>query len=199
MAQVYVTGPCDIWVGPNSSSGGRSGGSAQFLGHSERGPAIQIRDSFSPVYVDLGGPKVPFDMIYDGEDAIVSCELTRFNENVYETIADIAALQAPGFNDPGEIGTLMLQEGSTYPLWIHFPYSAKVAYQNPASGAMPAGYRFPAAYLQQDSLPALGTTARKMHLVWHCLRQFTVGFSNAEGYGKFTLYDFNMSALGPIN
>ncbi len=185
MGQPYVTGAVSVWIG--------SAAGPLFLGYSERGPNISIRPHYSNVFVDLSGMSVPFDKIYDGEEAIVSCDLTYFNQNVLLAIEDYAGTTSPGFNEPGEIGTLMLTEGIAYPLYLRFPYAAKPAFQNGLNGAMPAGYRFYRAMLETDDFPDLGTKARKIHLSWHCLPQLDATVSNDFGTGTFTLYDFDLS------
>jgi hypothetical protein len=193
MAQLYTTGPVDLWVAPQ-------GQGPFFLGHSEKGPSFQVRPQFSDVFVDLGGQNVPFDVVYQGEDALVTVDLARWNQNVLALIQDIATLgaggNAPGNDPSGAIGTLMLTEQKAYPLYLRFPYASKAAFSTGPSGAEPPGYRFLFAMLQEDGFPDLGTKARKQHLVWHCLR----AFNPSQGIvGQFTLMDFNMTSLGSIN
>jgi hypothetical protein len=194
MAQQYVTGPCSIFVDTGSISGTTP---PLFLGHSERGPRIQIRPQFSMTYVDLGGQKVPFDAVYDGEDAIVSADLTRWNEDVYTALAiksGVSGNANRGLDEPGDIGTLMVYEGAATQLWLKFPYSAKASMIT-----MPDGYRFVAAILQTDDLPELGTKARKISLVWHCMRRFDPEVTNETGQGSFTLFDHDMTGLPAID
>ena len=187
MAIPYVTGPVDIWVAPGNEG-------AIFLGHAEHGPTISVRPRYSPVYVDLAGQTIPYDMVYDGEDAIVTATLTRWNQNVLDLIEAIANDTASGIDDPGDIGSLMLTEGKAYELWLHFPYAAK-----PAFADMLPGQRFPCAFLETDDSPALGTQAKKAHVVWHCLRYLDMSVTNEFGTGRFLLWDGNMSALGSID
>jgi len=193
MAQPYVTGPCSLWAGVGS------GGSPVFLGHAERSPSIQVRPSFSPVFNDIAGQRVPMDYIYDGEEGMVSVDLTRYNEVVY---AALAARPNPGgsrgVNVPGDIGTLVGIEGMAFQLWLNFPYAAKAAM---AFGAMPAGYHFYAAFLEgPDGLDGLGTTNRRLRLNFHCIRALISGENNL-GQGVFLLYDHDMTAVDrlPIN
>jgi hypothetical protein len=192
MAQLYCTGPVDLWIGFNFES-------PDFLGHSERGPSFQVRPQYSPVFVDLGGQNVPFDTVYDGEDAMVTVDLTRWNNGLLEIIQDKAGLTGPGSDAPGNIGTLMVTEGSAYQLYLHFPYAAKAAFSNQTNGALPAGYRFRAAFLETDDSPDLGTKAKKQHLVFHCLRTFDPSVVNAFGYGELQLFDFEMSGVSTGN
>jgi hypothetical protein len=193
MGQLYATGPVDIWVG--------AGGSPLFLGHGERAPRIQVYRQYKPAHTDIAG-EVPHDKGYGGEWAVVSVALTRYNESTLAIIEDVATVNtgtppSRGFNLPGEIGSLMLTEGLTYPLYLRFPFAAKPAYRNPASGAMPAGYRFYAAHLgSPDDLFDLGPpNARKVGLIFECMRAFDPTVTNAYGGGSFQLYDHSLAAL----
>ena len=195
MAQAYTSGPCPLYAGVGLN------GAPVFLGHAERFPRIQIRPRWSDVYCDLSGQSVPYDQVYDGEDAVVTADLTRWNESVYAVMADRAktnsnflAITSRGANGFGEIGSLMVTEGLAYNLYVVFPFAAKAAY----SATMPLGYRFQAAFLQGPDDFELGGTARKLRLSWRCLRsvqsgamQTTAG-AGANNYGgaiKFVLYD----------
>ncbi len=196
MATIYVTGPCAIFTGSSANN------SPVFLGHAERGVAINIRPQWRPAYSDLGG-SVPFDMLYEGEDALVNADVSRYNESEYRRLADRATTFAGGtsergINDPGEIGSLMLTESIAYSLWIRFPYATKAVMQ---AQQMPAGYRFKAAYLQgPDALQGLGTQGpRKVNMVFHCLRDFDVSVTNTFGQGQFILYDHDMTGVPPID
>jgi hypothetical protein len=64
---------------------------------------------------------------------------------------------------------------------------------------MPDGYRFPAAFLQSDDLPELGTKARKISLVFHCLRTFDPTVTTVYGTGRFLLFDDDMTGLPAID
>lgn len=191
MAGFYVTGPCDIFVGSLA-------GPAVFVGHAERTPSVQIKPSFSPVYCDLFGQRVPADFLYDGEEAMISADVTRFNESTYAFMAQrpdatIAGARR-GSNIPGDIGTLMVAEGYAYSLFLRFPYAAKPAFSTGSGGAMPAGYRFLAAFLEgPDDLGPLGTTNRRIRLNWRAARVPSVVTGSSFGAVALTLYDHDMS------
>jgi hypothetical protein len=195
MTQPYVSGPVDIWCGVGP------GYTPLLLGWCEKFPTIQIRPSYSPVFVDIGGQMVPLDWMYQGEEALVSGDIIKWNENTYANIAAKSNRATPvrGYNGPGEMGTLMVGEGVAYPLWLRFPYTGKAAFQQAVSGSMPAGYRFVASFLMNDDMPQLGTAARKIHLVWHCVRVFDPTVITSVGLGSLKLFDHDMSGLGLIN
>lgn len=186
MTQPYVTGPAHVFVEVT--------GGVAYLGTTERTPKILIRPAWEPLFNDIGG-KVPFDMSYEGEEAFISGDFNRFNESVYADMAARAsALSAPvrGIDTPGNIGALMLTEKLTINLWMLFPYTAKPA-MNPAGNAMPSGYHFYATYLVgPDELEPLGTTPRKIRLIWHALRIF-------DAQGNFNLYDHDMSVVAGLS
>lgn len=196
MAQQFVTGPVDIFVNYGSLGGVVT--PPLYLGYSERGPRMQVRPQYSSTYVDVGGQKIPFDSCYDGQDAIVSADMSRWNEDVYAAIAiksGASGNNSPaGIDDPGDIGTLMMHEGAAITVWLRFTHAAKLAYST-----MPAGYRFPIAMLQNDDHNELGTKPRKISLVFHCLREFDVTITNAYGAGRFTLFDHDMTGLPAID
>lgn len=195
MAKQFVTGPCDIFVNFGIIDGVLT--EPKFLGHSERGPRIQIRPQYTMTYVDITGLRTGFDAIYDGEDALVSFQLNRWNPSIYhETSHPFSRNSARGESRSGDVGTLMVYEGAARYLWIRFPHQAKSSYTEQV-----AGYRFHAAFLQTDDLTDLGSKPRKIQLVFHCLRRgnFTNEDFLALGNGLFTLFDHDMSGLPPID
>jgi hypothetical protein len=181
MARQYVTGPAHLFVGVFDRV-------PKYLGTAERWPKITERPNFSPTFNDAGG-HVPFDVAYEGNEAFTVAQLSRWTEVVYAQLANRPHRSqfGRGTNVNGDIGTLMVQEGRTYPLWVWFPYAAL---KPAAFPDMPAGYRFPNAYLAgPDDLEPLGTTPRKVMLIFHALRGFDAGKNT------FLLYDHDMSGI----
>lgn len=193
MGQQFATGAVPVFVGTGSSL------TPVFLGYSERGPQMSVRPSYSNLFVDVGGPDVPFDVMYTGEEGLVTVDLTYWTEAVYAAIAAKAVVRGAGaaalrgVDVPGQVGTFMVGEGCAYQLWLNFPYSTKAA-----MATMPAGYRWAAAMLVNDDLPDLGNKPRKLHLIWRCLRVPNFAVTNAFGTGSLTLFDHNMSALAGV-
>jgi hypothetical protein len=200
MAQAFCSGPVPIYCGVGA------GGSPLFLGHAERFPRVSIRPRFSSVYCDLSGQTVEYDSVYDGENSHVIADITRWNESTYAIIADraktrTAATVNRGTTGFGEIGTLMMTEGVAYPLYLVFPYAAKAAY-----ATMPAGYQFFCAYLAGPDDFDLGSTARKLRLVFNCIRQVqaatggttVLGANNYGGMLQLGLYNNNVSACAGV-
>ena len=182
VAQPYVTGAVDVFVGLGS------GGSAVYLGSTRGRPRIREMPAFSPVENDIAGDK-PYDMVYGGSDCIVMARFSRFKASVLNSITARPNAQAAyqgvgvaggqggttspsrGTNIAGDIGTLMVTEGKAYPLWLRFPYTVlKSAYGN-----QEPGYYFPAAFLMgPDEHEDLGTTARTEGLVFYAARVLTI-------------------------
>lgn len=130
---------------------------------------------------------------YQGTGCTIHASLNNWNEAVYAQISDYVITQETirGVETFGDIGTLMGFESNAYQLWVPFPYQAKAAY-----ASMPAGYRFPKAFLDRDSLPARGARPASLQLTWRAIRQ--IGNSDVNGRlgGTLTkLYDHDMSAI----
>src|ERR1700677_759250 len=114
MSQLYCTGPVNVFVG------GGPLGNITFLGWCEHAPNVQVRPSYDAVYVDLGGQKIPFDMVYNGSDGLVTGDMTKINWPVLDAIRAFpnpAPAATPGVDMSGAIGTLMITEGATYSLY----------------------------------------------------------------------------------
>lgn len=193
MAQLYCTGPALFFASLGN------GGTPVFFGTCEKAPVIELHPSYTHVYNDIGGQQTPFDSVYDGEYATVTGDFNRINENIYALMSEKArSANLRGSDIPGGIGRLMLTEGASFFLYVQFPYAFKLAFQNNISGPMPLGYRFPCAFLDTDSMPDLGTKARKWHFNWMCLRAFNLNYTNQVGQGAFTCYDFDLTALNGV-
>lgn len=146
------------------------------------------------------------DRIWEGEEAMISVILTRWNENVLAKIMSRPNYAgARGFNTANDIGTLVGSEGMTYPVWLAFPYSPLNVGGKAAMTGMPAGYRFWSCMNISDN-KGTGTKFNKHHVMFHAMRAWNnntqpvgpavVGsFSNAAVGASFKLYDHNMSAI----
>lgn len=195
MAQPFVSGAAHLAYFFPAGSSSTFANTLQYVGTAERSPRIQTRKGWIPLFNDLGGPSIPFDMCYEGEESFISADLTRWTEAVYSAMTAIPTNTVRGFNGVGDIGTLMMTEGVAGTLFVLFPYTTlkPLTY-----GTQPAGYRFVRAWLEgPDDLDPLGTQPRKIRLVWRALR----GFQLTSDGPTFSLYDHNMGAFnaGIIN
>jgi hypothetical protein len=162
--------------------GGTGGGQPKYLGTAERAPRIRVRPAWHPVFNDIGGDQIPFDVQYMGEEAFISADLTRWDEEVYKSIAHRLG-NVRGADNNEAVGTLMLLEGKTHEVYVKFPYTSKAAF-----AGMPQGYHFVACILEgPDELDPLGTVARKINLMWHAIRKYAGG--------HWTLYDHEVGGL----
>lgn len=191
MGQPYVSGPVPIFLGQNSVSSPVP----KFLGYCERMPRRMIRPTYSPVFVDVGGQQIPFDLCKQGSDAIIVCDFTYFNFPIYQ---ELRSVTASANTVPGDLGTLMATEQGVslqagFPLWMPFPYSAK-----PSMSTMDTGEHYFCCCCMNDDLDQLGTVAMKKRLVFHAIRKFDGSVNNANGWGGFTLFDTDVTALAGI-
>jgi hypothetical protein len=196
MAQPWATGPVHIFTG---TAGGNTGpnASAEYFGTGERAPNIRIRRGWSPVFNDLSGTEVPFDMMYESQEAFVTVTMTRWNEPCFQRLSSMpnpATANAFGgvfLDNPGDIGSLMLTEGLAFQLWLQFPYASKTSYG--ANNVLPPGLHFYSAWFEGPDEWEVGTTSNKRLCVFHAVPQFFLPS------GQFILGDYNMSALPGIN
>jgi hypothetical protein len=156
---------------------------------------VDIIPVYKEVRNDIGG-EVAFDMSYQGEHAIISVDLNRWNEPVYSMVAARPGLgysaAGRGTNVLGDVGTLVLTEGLGLTVWLLFQFGTsggapKIAMN---SGGMPPGYRFLATVpFGPDRLSPLGTRPRKVNLTFAAIRAWNPASQT------FTLYDHVVGGL----
>lgn len=191
MAQLWTTGPAHWFVSPPAPTVASMLSAAAYLGTCEEPPDIDKRPAWEPVFNQLGGTKVPFDQLFEGEDALIDATVNRFNmppqialDDYVRTPGILAGGAAtPGVSEPGDIGTLMLTESRCHVLIVVFPYTAKAAY-----AGQEAGYLFPSVLLEGNTVRRVGTVARAARLVWHAIRTLDMTVTNAYGAGSLTCY-----------
>lgn len=174
MAQGFVTGACHIYPGIGA------GKSYVYLGTAEMTPRLEIRPEHVPYFNSILSTRVPLDWCDQGFANVFMADINRLNMPV---AAGMFSRPNPGgvfgLQAAGDLGTLVIQEGFSYPLCIQFPYSAKPAMQTGSGGAMPAGYVFANARLVgPDSWEPLNMTPLKIRFVWELLPTTTVGANN---------------------
>jgi hypothetical protein len=205
MAQVFVTGPVDVWVRFN----GVTGSPPKFLGHGERAPNIRISPIWNQVRCDLGGD-APHDQVFAGSSASVQLDLIRHNPSTLHemefhgrstnVLFNPATDYKQGKEHPGTIGSLAVGEGASYTLYLRFPYAAKATMATEGNGLV-AGYRFYVAMLEPESITGGSSNPLKIGLSFNCIRSLNIGanFKNSFGAAQYGLYDHDMSELGDIN
>lgn len=208
MAKLWTTGPVLMYAGVGGSASSRS---ILFLGTGEEAPEINLHREYEPVRNDLSGTVLPMDETYEGQEAMVSVVMNRFNwltllrcQTASE--ANFGSL-TPGSDVAGAIGSLMAQEGQTFPLYCVFPYATRAS-----MATMPLGYRFwSAKMIGPDNIKG-GTRNKKIHCQFKCMRSYTastnplsgpaVGGTPGLGAGFSSvgiLYDFNVTGVPAID
>ena len=173
MAQLYTTGPCLLYANIGATG---VGSGWLFIGTAKQKPRIQIRRAIKEVMNDIGGDKAT-DLLYSGQDAIITADVNRMSLTAYFAMASCAAPVTfaagailSGTDGPGGVGTILGTEGQMFPLCLVFPYNVKAAYSNAANGVLPPCYNFPLATLESPDDVDPGTQDLTIHMVWHAIR-----------------------------
>lgn len=197
MSMAYETGPVHVYVGASLVSVLTLPTKAQtfYLGTGEIAPDIIKQVKFDPVFNDLGG-SLPWDYLFQGEEAVVPINLTVFNWAILNDL-NAAITNTPGFNAASEIGTLMVTEGYSFHLFLQFPYYSYKAIFSTAN--MVAGYHFYAAFVDSVVIQP-GTKANKARINFKCVRVYQPA-STGNGFTLFTnsmaLLDGTIPAVPP--
>lgn len=194
MAMPYVTGPVHVWVGVSGATPidpqTATSSLRAYLGTCESAPQIVWNSQFEPVMNDRGGSRLPYDMLYQGKDALIIGDLTVWNWVIWERIRSRPDFnEVPDINDAFDLGSLMLTEGKCYPVWLQYPYAAKAAM---AGGLMPPGRHFFACFLLGPDQENPGTKVNKVHFQFQAMRAWN---PSTGGHG---LGDTNMTGIPSI-
>ena len=172
MSQLFVTGPAEIYVGAGGSG-------LEFLGYTDEGVRIQLQGAFEDVFADLGGRRVPIDSLFMGEQAVMTCNLIRFNELVYKHCAKrIPSQSARGTYLSNKVGTLMIQEAEAYRVLIDAPYRSKTAFLTMEA------YNFPTAWLDAGTDIGTGTKAKTINCIFRALPAYSLANTNFPLYNN---------------
>lgn len=187
-----------------------------FLGHNQnRGPRISVRRAWEPVFTDISGTRIPFDLLYEGIEAYVTVEFSRYNFSVLRQLqttptalsgADPLGGIKPFLDTGFDRGTLMLTEGVNVALYLQFPFSAAGPFTHPAmnnaaNGPIPSGLLFPGAIFEGPDEMETGTAPLTTMVTFHCLGLYTPvsGGTGPGPGGSFTLASTNIGTLPSIN
>lgn len=182
MPQPYTRGPVLIYAGVGGSSG------PLYLGTGERAPRVSRLREFEPVMNDLAGTRVPFDMLAEGQQALITVKLTRWDDAVLQAVeARSSAAPAGGIAGPGSTGALMIAEGWAFPLWLLYSYGPQGPAAKAAMGTLRPGFHFFATWLEGPQDGEGGTDPATELLVFHAIEVYTGG--------TMSLYDYNLAGL----
>jgi hypothetical protein len=198
--QLWTTGPAFLFT--NVGTG------IVFLGTAQSAPEIEVTPSFTPIMNDMSGQRLPMDRHYDGTEAIITAIFTRWNFSALMSMFNrpfATALQGAGTNSIFDMGTIMGQEGATYPLWVWFPKAPVAAGgANPANAyaTMVPGYRFWSTLMIGPERISPGTKALTQSVVIQAQRAFTTFTDPVPGNiydggsgAAFKLYDHDMTGI----
>lgn len=183
MSQPYSTGPCFCSVNPGRDR-------AFYLGTPERPADMDLRPYYEDCMNDLAGSKIQFDIMYVGQDAMITFDLTVWNADTLEACKSFAL---PGIGTPGtdaalDRGTLMLTEERSYELWIDYPRSLL-----PAMSTLVRGYHFFNVYLMGPHKMNPGVKPYKERCIFHALGKYDFGTR------RFSVYDHDMDGQATPN
>ncbi len=150
-----------------------AGGALLFLGYSEQGMSIQIRETFRDYYTDTLGPKVPQDVQRFQADALITGDLIRWNESVLQLMEDRSRdVSGRGVLSRAEVGAWILAQRKAYRFLCDAPNS--VAAINPYAALWPdmVPYNFPNAYLHETMERKRGSKVETVHIVMRALAYF---------------------------
>jgi hypothetical protein len=109
--------------------------------------------AFKPLMNDVMAHMLPFDKSFQGEKAIISMSMSRWDYALYLRMAQPTLGGVPGTLNFGSLGTMMIYEGYAIRIGIQFPYNAVAAFSG-----MPAGYVFNACTMEADDISEEGGT-----------------------------------------
>lgn len=156
--------------GPNYISLGLQGGALQFFGTAAYVPKPRIVRAYKALPNDVMAHQLPYDRSFQGEYAVVSMSMSRWDNALYALMAQPTLSGTPGTLGFGSLGTLMVFEGYAMKLGIQFPYQAISAFSG-----MPQGYIFHAAMMESDDISEEGgTEGQVLGLTFYCQSVYNV-------------------------
>lgn len=165
---LVVGGPSQWYVG---IQGTLASPTYVFLGWCESDSRVSPSGEFETVLGDYGGTRVGVDWQFMGEEAFISGDLVRTNE---EVLAACTARVRGGTSGQGgvvagsnySLGGLMITQGLALSLCIVCPYASLGAF---AAVSAPACYTFPAAWLEGSYDASLSTRRKIWRMNWHAV------------------------------
>jgi hypothetical protein len=175
-AFTHTYGPIDVYARLRN-------GTAAYLGTTVAGPEPEAEQSFLPVINDLGGRSVPFQVVYDGAEHLVTLVLNRFDYSVWSTLR---ALTPGGLGADAGVsrGTLVL---GVYDFELILIFTYKNAPAAAQAADMPAGRRYYSARIEKYRESTQGTRVTEVATIIRCSNLFN---PTTRAFGLFTESDF---------
>lgn len=200
--QLYSTGANRIWVKfPDENH------PVSFC-TCERAPRIRRIRGWENILADEGGSVISTDLVYLGQEIMVSGVANRFRWPVLSRLQKAPDYFQPaggGQNDrdPGadeagtifgtdaDLGTMVVRERMLLTVYIEFPIANNPLLNRPVftAGGMPRGYRLPGAIFMGPDEDSGGTSAFKTQFLF--LGKRVKNVTN----GEWRAWDHNMSDL----
>lgn len=164
---------------------------AAYLGTAKFGVDITNQPEYVPWMDDEYSTSMPAGELYDGESALVHADINLWAEPIYRWISTRVKMLPAGIGNPGvdlagNVGTEIIREVQSFPLWIQFPYGNKTAF---ALRGMPQGRRYWVARVARDNFKDPGHADALIQLSFVCKRYHDLLT------GIQVLYDYNMSSV----
>ncbi len=172
-----------------------SSSTLQFLGYSETGMRIDIRETFDDIHADLLGPRIPIDVQHFQADALITGDLIRWNEGVLQIIEDRSFMGAGGTGasrgviSRQEVGALMLAQGKTYRFLCDAPNTGLAVFP----GMVP--YNFPFTYMHDAMQRRRGAKVETVHIIMRALANYTNVNVSAQMPNTQPLYNNDRSGI----
>ncbi len=206
MAQLFTTGPAHIFIGTPNLASPLVAQQAFYLGTCEQKPIISVQRHWKPAGNDIAGQTIGMDLSYQGQEGLITANLSRWNEAVYQVLAArlfgarTIANSAPGYDGPVDMGSLFIHELQFAHLFITFPKSVLTFYNGGGGGTgnggpLPNGYHFFATTLVEKDTIQPGTDPLTRMLQFRAFRPL---LATANGLAM-PLYDYLVTNLPPID
>ena len=188
MAQQWSTGAIHMFVAFNPAFG--LGSTPYYLGTCETFPRDERRPEWEMVLNDVSGRKKPLDASFQGEDAVVSCVLTRWDASVMNDLEDLpgSLTSVPGSYSFNDVGAMAMLEGLTSTVWLVRTFGSALANKT-AYGADIPGRRYLQCIVQAPITEEAGAQPEKKHVLF-----YSWPFADFVNY-KFVIYDYNMVGI----
>lgn len=176
--QLLTPGPTYLQVGTGAA------GVLEHLGWTERGIRGTFDGGFEDVMTDVSGTRVPFDILYQGEQAFITADLNLYDELILNKVNPRRLGDTEGVVATTAVGSLLRLEGFMFRLLIFCPYSAKAAFAN-----MRPAYNFLKAHL--DAAREIELSSRVK--IVRCIFRAIPDWSQTSGGG--ILYNFSTTGI----
>lgn len=171
---IFARTPAHVWYSPAETA------KIWYVGTCETQPQVKHAKMRLDVFNDLGGRKVPFQQLEQGEIGLLGFLMTRFSQTGYNAIRKAGGLDGnttdagngPGYESSFARGAFSLGRVSVE-LWLlyQFGFGADIpGVAGPATTpGLPRGRYYPTAMLGAHEIADSGTAAEKLLMTFNAL------------------------------